>query len=255
MLSNRQFLISTRGLGVLSALVAGVLLISSVNAQDTKPAPKKDTSPKTTPGTQSLAPSLGKKKSAPPATTPLVQHKSKEQLAKENAPHGTAEFISPDHDFGEQWVGGKLNHVFEVKNVGDKPLKILNVKPSCGCTLANYDKVVEPGGTGKITVVVDTKKLFGSFRKTIRVTTDDPVTANATLSISGKIKHYVETKPRSLNFRTIKPGEEKTVTMTLKNNGDVPLELTLVKADVGKSFTAEIIAKTPGVMIRGQGAY
>lgn len=241
---NRQRSILTRGLGVLSVLVAGTLLVSSASAQDKKPELQKGTSSKTPPSTKA-APNIKSIGPQAPATPP-VQHKSKEQLAKENAPHGTAEFVSPDHDFGEQWVGRKLNHVFEVKNVGDKPLKILNVKPACGCTLVNYDKVVEPGATGKITVAVDSKKLFGPFRKTIRVTTDDPLKASATLSISGKIKHYVETKPRSLNFRNLKPAEEKDITMTLKNNGEEPLELTLVKSDVGKSFTAEIIEKTPG---------
>ena len=38
------------------------------------------------------------------------------------------------HDFGDIDLGETVAHVFEFRNAGDTPLKIENVRPSCGCT-------------------------------------------------------------------------------------------------------------------------
>ncbi len=240
---------SIRMLGCIAALL-GITLANVASAQDTKPPEKKpanelqEQKPEEKP---KAAPSLtpGKRPQADPK--PIVIPKDQDQLLKEQGPSAKVEFVSPNHDFGEQWVGGQMKYTFEVKNVGDKPLKILNVKPSCGCTLAGkFDKVIEPGGTGKIPVSVDSKKLFGKFKKTIRVTTNDPTNPNATLSVAGVIKHYVTVAPRSVNFRQLKPAEEKDFTLKLTNNGEQPLELTLLKPQIGDSLMAEIVEKVPG---------
>jgi thiol-disulfide isomerase/thioredoxin len=249
---DRLNLASSRGIRMLACIAAllGIALANVASAQDTKPPEKKpanelqEQKPKEKP---KAAPSLTRDKK--PQTDPklIVTHKDQDQLLKEQGPNPKVEFVSPNHDFGEQWVGGQMKHTFEVKNVGDKPLKILNVKPACGCTLAGkFDKVIEPGGTGQIPVSVDSKKLFGKFKKTIRVTTNDPTNQNATLSIAGVIKHYVTVAPRSVNFRQLKPAEEKDFTLKLTNNGEQPLELTLPKPQIGNSFTAEIVEKIPG---------
>ncbi len=246
---NSTPLQGVRMLGCIAALL-GIALANVASAQDTKPPEKKpanelqEQKPKEKP---KVAPKLTPRKKPQARPKAIVTHKDQDQLLKEQGPNPKVEFASPNHDFGEQWVGGQLKHTFEVKNVGDKPLNILNVKPSCGCTLAGkFDRVIEPGGTGKIPVSVNSAKLFGKFKKTIRVTTNDPTNQNATLSIAGVIKHYITVAPRSANFRQIKPVEEKDFTLKLTNNGDQPLELTLPKPQIGDSFTAEIVEKVPG---------
>ncbi len=245
---NLASLSGLRALGCMAALL-GFALANVASAQDTKPPEKKppaeiqEQKPKEKPKYPGLTPS--KKPQAAPR--PIVTHKDRDQLLKEQGPNPKVEIASPNHDFGEQWVGGQLKHTFEIKNVGDKPLNVLNVKPSCGCTLAGkYDKLIAPGATGKIPVSVNSTKLFGKFKKTIRVTTNDPTNQNATLSISGVIKHFVTVAPRSANFRQIKPAEEKDFTLKLTNNGEQPLELTLSKPQIGPSLTAELVEKVPG---------
>ena len=236
-----------RMLGCIAALL-GMALANVASAQDTKTPEKKPANelqeqkqkekPKVTPRL------VQTKK---PQTKPDATPKESGQSLEDQGQGPKVEFASPNHDFGEQWVGGQMKHTFEVKNIGDKPLKILNVKPSCGCTLAGkFDRVIEPGGIGKIPVSVNSAKLFGKFKKTIRVTTNDPKNQNATLSIAGVIKHYVTVKPNRVNFRQLKPAEEKDFTLKLTNNGEQPLELTLSKPQIGASFTAEIVEKVPG---------
>jgi hypothetical protein len=75
-------------------------------------------------------------------------------------------------DYGtiEQNSDGK--RVFNFTNEGDAPLVITNVRPSCGCTVANYTKEpIQPGASGQIEVGYDTKRL-GAFNKSITVTSN-----------------------------------------------------------------------------------
>ncbi len=63
---------------------------------------------------------------------------------------------------------------FKFLNSGDKPLYIINAKPGCGCTLADYPKEpILPGKTGVIKADYNVHKDGqGDFRKSIRVTTN-----------------------------------------------------------------------------------
>lgn len=75
---------------------------------------------------------------------------------------------------------------FAFKNKGDKPLEILKVIPSCGCTTADWPREkIEPGGVGLITSVYDARML-GTFYKELAVYT----TASAEpvyLSMEGRV--------------------------------------------------------------------
>jgi thiol-disulfide isomerase/thioredoxin len=252
MTAEKNDLTISPGIRVFGCIAAALAfaLANVAYAQDTK-APEKKPTQEPQKQQQKEAPKApaGISTAKEPQVTPkpIVTHKDREQLLKEQGPNPKVEFSEANHDFGELWVGGQLKHSFEVKNVGEKPLNILNVKPSCGCTLAGkYDKVIAPGATGQIPVSVDSAKLFGTFKKTIRVTTDDPLNQNATLSVAGLVKHYVTVTPRSANLQQLKPTEEREVKLTLTNNGEEPLELTLPKAQIIKSMTAEIVEKEPG---------
>ena len=49
----------------------------------------------------------------------------------------------PIVDVGKVKKGDPVRHEFVIRNAGDAPLEITEVKPSCGCTVADYDKVIE----------------------------------------------------------------------------------------------------------------
>ncbi len=75
---------------------------------------------------------------------------------------------------------------FTFRNTGDQNLIIDRVAPSCGCTVATFDKVVKPGESGVITLELDTTGITGAFRKTAVVASNDPSKPNATLVILGE---------------------------------------------------------------------
>lgn len=64
--------------------------------------------------------------------------------------------------------------VFKFTNTGKAKLVINQVRPSCGCTVADYPKdFISPGGTGEIVVTYNgSGKMPGRFKKTINVVTN-----------------------------------------------------------------------------------
>ena len=77
---------------------------------------------------------------------------------------------------------------FEFVNTGDEPLLILNVNTDCGCTAAGYPKdEILPGDTAKISVRYNGRNNpTGTFRKQVRVRSNDPANPLVRLIIRGK---------------------------------------------------------------------
>src|SRR5260221_2073829 len=72
-------------------------------------------------------------------------------------------------DAGTIAKGEKIEAVFVVKNEGTQDLVISEARPSCGCTVASFDKTIKPGQTGKISAAVDTKNFNGPITKSVTV--------------------------------------------------------------------------------------
>lgn len=85
-------------------------------------------------------------------------------------------FDSQTYDFGKiKEEGGKVTGRFEFTNVGNQDLILVNVKPGCGCTAANYSKEpIAPGKKGYIEATYNPYNRPGAFNKNIRVTTNEP---------------------------------------------------------------------------------
>jgi len=80
------------------------------------------------------------------------------------------QFKNASHNFGKVKAGEKARHVYKFKNTGDAPLKIKDVKTTCGCTVADYPKKkIKPGKKGKITVDFDTHDKNGPYAKGVNI--------------------------------------------------------------------------------------
>ncbi len=137
----------------------------------------------------------------------------------------------PNYDFGTIPQGQLVEHVFIIRNIGDKPLTIKAVRPSCGCTAAQVSaKVVNPGQSSRIKATFNSTNFPGSIHKTIAVETDDPRQHMTTLSLTGVVIEEIVISPRQVNFGLLKSGASKTVTISLANNGKRPLRILSVKS-------------------------
>lgn len=99
-----------------------------------------------------------------------------------------ATFQALNHDFGYiKEAKGPVSHVFEFVNNGDKPLVVIQVTASCGCTRPEFPtKPIKPGKKGKIKVTFSPYGRPGAFRKTIKVKTSGSE-KNTTLLITGTV--------------------------------------------------------------------
>ena len=96
-------------------------------------------------------------------------------------------FDSEVADYGDVAKGADGNKTFTFKNTGDAPLVLKQVKPSCGCTVADYPKEpIAPGKSGTIKVGYNTKTP-GAFSKTIEVHSNAVQNARKILRIKGRV--------------------------------------------------------------------
>jgi hypothetical protein len=130
-------------------------------------------------------------------------------------------------DFGTVPKGEKIHATFLVKNAGNAPLEISQVRPTCGCTVADFDHTVPAGGTGKVVADVDTTGFSGPITKAILVFSNDPATPQVNLVIKADVRAFIEVLPRPLViFSNVLQGEPATE------------KLILVSAD-GSNFKVE----------------
>jgi len=104
------------------------------------------------------------------------------------------------HDFGEV-LGqqGNADYEFVFTNNSGRPVRIISVQASCGCTTPAWTKeAVAPGKTGFIKASFDPKGRPGYFNKSLTVTTDlsgNPVV----LQIKGTVVDHLSVKDESLS--------------------------------------------------------
>jgi hypothetical protein len=92
------------------------------------------------------------------------------------------------HDFGQlSDMDGSANYEFTFVNNAGRPVKILSVQASCGCTTPDWSKEpVAPGKSGYVKVSFDPVGKPGYFNKTLTITTDLGGSATV-LQIKGQV--------------------------------------------------------------------
>ena len=145
----------------------------------------------------------------------------------EKAPRLT--LVEPIKDFGTVAKGEKLTWSFTVKNTGNADLEILSARPACGCTVAEFDKVIKPGQTGKVVSVVDTAGFTGPIAKSVALETNDPAAPNAQITISAVVKPYVDVHPAGFVRYNMLQGDVEAQSVTLFSDETEPFEILKVE--------------------------
>jgi hypothetical protein len=146
----------------------------------------------------------------------------------ENAPNVT--LVEPVKDFGTVAKGQMIDWSFEIKNTGTADLEIKSANPTCGCTVAEFTKVIKPGEKGKVVAHVDTTGFSGPIAKSITLQTNDPDTPTSQVTIHANVKPYVEAFPAGFLRYTILQGEEQTQSVTLYSEDEAPFQVLSVES-------------------------
>ena len=172
-------------------------------------------------------------------TTKSKSKPAAEAPAELKAPRLTV--VEPVKDFGTVAKGDKIDWSFAIKNTGDSDLQILAARPACGCTVADFDKVIKPGQMGKVTAHVDTTNFTGPITKSVTIETNDPNTPSSVLNIQAIVKPYVDALPAGFIRYNIIQGDAEMQSFTLVSDEEAPFEIT--KVDVPGAYVKVNYAK------------
>ena len=172
--------------------------------------------------------------------------------AQETAAHGPKMDVPVKvKDFGVVPQGEKLHATFQIVNDGDQPLVIQAVRPTCGCTVAKFDRKVAPGRAGLVKATVDTTEFAGPITKSLLVLTNDPQTPTTTLVIKAIVQPYLQVLPRPLVRFNVLQGETSTQEVTIVSDRNEDFKVTKVQPSV-PFITASVRKLGPNELIAGK---
>lgn len=141
-------------------------------------------------------------------------------------PAPRAEVVDPVHDAGVVPRGETVDHDFEIRNSGEAALEIREVRPNCGCSVADFDASIPPGEVGRVRVAVDTTSFRGAIAKGATVFTNDVATPTLRLTLKAEVRPFVEVVPDYVRLLQVRGEEPATTTHRLWFPGDDEAEVT-----------------------------
>jgi hypothetical protein len=158
-----------------------------------------------------------------------------------------------------------LSTKITIKNTGNELLKVVEVKPGCGCTTAPIQKnELKPNETTTIDVNLNITSYTGDIVKSVRITTNDPSSPDTYLYLKANVfRPIIITPGNYLGKSVIYTGTETNFEYKLKNITDKPINIKEVtfspaeaKIDIKKgdvlppnqerAFTIKFYAKDKG---------
>ena len=136
----------------------------------------------------------------------------------------------PIADVGKVKKGEPIRHEFTIRNTGDAPLEITEVKPSCGCTVADYDRVIAPGASGAVALVVKTDSFGGGIAKSVTVFTNDTGNPRLNLVVKAIVHEPVVARPGYARFMTVQGQPVDPSVQTLSTNDGSKIEVLSVRS-------------------------
>ena len=152
--------------------------------------------------------------------------------------------VSPmDFNVGAIDEGAKSNAKFTITNKGTAELTIYEVKPGCGCTVADIStRTLPPGGTATVDAVYDSHNATGDVKKFITLRCNDPDNQTLTLSISAHVKAIpapdINLSLWNITNAQIPPGGSTARSIIVNNPGQQ--ELVINEITVSQGMSAKI---------------
>jgi hypothetical protein len=105
--------------------------------------------------------------------------------------------------------------------------------------VARFDRVIPPGGEGKIVLQVTTKGLQGKTNKTARVMSNDPKKPTVTIGMTGKIWVPIHLRPTYARLTGIMGDTIKT-TVQVRGEKEEPLVIKVASVSIPEKVAVEL---------------
>jgi len=140
-------------------------------------------------------------------------------------------------DFGYIPKGATVTHRFVLTNVGDKPMKIVKVKPACGCTNAPLTKdLLQPGESADLEITFNSRGFTGKANKSVNINTDDSLNPVTILKFTTDVGSAIPTlifDPQEVTFDSVEVGKKISKKLKITNNDIQSISLKLVEVPSG----------------------
>ena len=123
------------------------------------------------------------------AAAPAMAQNDGDGLEAVSGPQPKMVIAARSVDIGDISPGAIVQHEFAIENQGAADLELMEVRPGCGCAVANYDKVIAKGGAGRVLVKVRVYREWAGqdISKSVWLISNDPDSPQTSLTLSGRV--------------------------------------------------------------------
>jgi hypothetical protein len=140
-------------------------------------------------------------------------------------------------------TGNPLIKIFLIKNIGNKPLQIYQVRTSCGCTAALIsDSVIAPNKIARLRVEFNPTGYIGEVTKYIYISSNDPSAQLSTATLKVYVAYALQPTPAYIMFGNPRVGKLDSTFVTLSNTSDETIKIE--KVDTDSPYLSTKIGKT-----------
>lgn len=155
------------------------------------------------------------------------------------------EISQPMYDLGEIFEDQPMEHTFIFKNTGDAPLRLQDIKLDCACSAVEYDRLIPPGGSGKIVFSIKPYAALHKFCKKGTIYTNDPSDPVTIIQLCGDAKPFIEIQPSHIVRFNGQPGL-LVARVRLISHQKTPLVIKGFETDLGSKVGVKIKEEKPG---------
>ncbi|HOP06135.1 MAG TPA: DUF1573 domain-containing protein [candidate division Zixibacteria bacterium] len=139
-----------------------------------------------------------------------------------------------DFNFGQAPQNAKISHIFWLRNTGDDTLRIINVKPGCGCTQAPLDKkLISPGDSACLEIIFSTKSYKGRVVKSPTIMTNEGgqphrVRIHAVIQEQPNQSYPLILSPSAMDLVDLPGADQGKYRINFSNQSDQPLHFKMI---------------------------
>jgi hypothetical protein len=167
-------------------------------------------------------------------------------LAQTHSPQPRIACNEPQFDFGSALNSSEVAHDFEIRNAGEAPLIISQIRSGCGCTRALIDRTtIEPGGHAVLSTHLTLRGIVGVKRTNIYLHTNDPDKPVFHCLLTGTAVTDLAVAPPQVVFTFTSQSQPMLQRLVLTGQSASTTRITGLETQ-GSFFEALIDTKTPG---------
>ena len=163
------------------------------------------------------------------------------------------------HEFGDVVQGDSRSHTFEIRNDGEGDLVIHQIRPSCGCTVAQTSVVnadgsstpytmgspVPPGTRLSLASTLNTAGKRGAVQSAINIYSNDERNL-VSLQLKAEVTPVLAIEPNHLNFQQLSSNDEVQGVMTITSGVVDAFSLEVIDAErLPEALNVELVPIEP----------